>query len=120
MESARKKLIGMRLGVIGAPSDWLISSIASPVAVKQKLGIEIVNIAIDEVVDAYNAIADTPSDCATLAEKATTKATKEAVTGAVKLYYALKEVATRHRLNGFTIRCFDLLGVVRNLSLIHI
>ena len=48
-------------------------------AVKQKLGIEIVNIAIDEVVDAYNAIADTPSDCATLAEKATTKATKEAV-----------------------------------------
>jgi len=49
------------------------------VAVKQKLGIEIVNIAIDEVVDAYNAIADTPSDCATLAEKATTKATKEAV-----------------------------------------
>lgn len=69
VESARKKLIGMRLGVIGAPSDWLISSIASPVAVKQKLGIEIVNIAIDEVVDAYNAIADTPSDCATLAEK---------------------------------------------------
>ncbi len=93
-----------------------ISSIASPVAVKQKLGIEIVNIAIDEVVDAYNAIADTPSDCATLAEKATTKATKEAVPGAVKLYYALKEVATRHRLNGFTIRCFDLLGVVRNTS----
>lgn len=116
VESARKKLIGMRLGVIGAPSDWLISSIASPVAVKQKLGIEIVNIAIDEVVDAYNAIADTLSDCATLAEKATTKATKEAVPGAVKLYYALKEVATRHRLNGFTIRCFDLLGVVRNTS----
>lgn len=116
VESARKKLIGMRLGVIGAPSDWLISSIASPVAVKQKLGIEIVNIAIDEVVDAYNAIADTPSDCATLAEKATTKATKEAVTGAVKLYYALKEVVSRHRLNGFTIRCFDLLGMVRNTS----
>lgn len=116
VESARKKLFGMRLGVIGAPSDWLISSIASPVAVKQKLGIEIVNIAIDEVVDAYNAIADTPSDCATLAEKATTKATKEAVPGAVKLYYALKEVVSRHRLNGFTIRCFDLLGVVRNTS----
>ncbi len=116
VESARKKLFGMRLGVIGAPSDWLISSIASPVAVKQKLGIEIVNIAIDEVIDAYNAIADTPSDCATLAEKATTKATKESVPGAVKLYYALKEVATRHRLNGFTIRCFDLLGVVRNTS----
>lgn len=116
VESARKKLFGMRLGVIGAPSDWLISSIASPVAVKQKLGIEIVNIAIDEVVDAYNTIADTLSDCATLAEKATTKATKEAVPGAVKLYYALKEVATRHRLNGFTIRCFDLLGVVRNTS----
>lgn len=116
VESARKKLIGMRLGVIGTPSDWLISSIASPVAVKQKLGIEIVNIAIDEVVDAYNAIADTPSDCATLAEKATTKATKEAVPGAVKLYYALKEVVSRHRLNGFTIRCFDLLDVVRNTS----
>lgn len=116
VESARKKLFGMRLGVIGAPSDWLISSIASPVAMKQKLGIEIVNIAIDEVIDAYNAIADTPSDCATLAEKATTKATKEAVPGAVKLYYALKEMVSRHRLNGFTIRCFDLLDVVRNTS----
>ncbi|MDY0153431.1 MAG: hypothetical protein RBR72_02500, partial [Prevotella sp.] len=41
---ARKQLNGCRLGVVGEPSDWLISSNADYETVKAKTGIEIINI----------------------------------------------------------------------------
>lgn len=116
VESARKKLCGMRLGVVGKPSDWLISSVASPVAVKSKLGIELVEIPISEVLDTLKTTPDTPQDCAALAQMAPTEQIKDAVPGAVKLYHALKEVVKRHNLSGFTIRCFDMLGKLHNTS----
>lgn len=116
MESARKKLVGMRLGVIGKPSDWLISSMASPVAVKNKLGIEFVDITIEEVLATYETIGEASQDCAKLAEKAPSQEIKDAVPGAVRLYFALKEIVKRYNLNGFTIRCFDLLSVLHNTS----
>ena len=47
--AARKSLQGMRLAVIGRPSDWLISSGADPLAVKEKLGVELVDIDMDEL-----------------------------------------------------------------------
>jgi L-fucose isomerase-like protein len=43
---AQQKLNGTRLGVIGQPSDWLISSAADPVALSGKLGITLVDIPI--------------------------------------------------------------------------
>lgn len=116
VECAVKKLRGMRLGVIGKPSDWLISSIANPVAIKSKLGIDLVDISIDEVLDEFNSIPDAEKCSEELANKAPTKAIKEAAKGAVQLYQALKNVVSRHQLNGFTIRCFDMLSVLHNTS----
>ena len=42
VHQAKRKLAGTRYGIIGEPSDWLISSAADPKAVKARLGIELV------------------------------------------------------------------------------
>jgi L-fucose isomerase-like protein len=41
-------------------------------------------------------------------------AVRAALPGAQRIYLALKKVVADHRLQGFTLRCFDLLTAVRN------
>lgn len=48
---ARKKLEGQNLGIIGRPSDWLISSDPDKEAMKAKLGINLVDIDIEELIE---------------------------------------------------------------------
>ncbi|HDJ83619.1 MAG TPA: hypothetical protein ENG44_01310, partial [Desulfurococcaceae archaeon] len=47
-------LKGLRLGLIGGISSWLVYSRVDPWLVKEKLGIEIIEVPLDEVYDAYN------------------------------------------------------------------
>ena len=84
---ARQWLDGARLGIIGKPSDWLISSQADYEVVRQRLGIELVDIPMQELLDSV-------------------------VDG--DIYGALKTLIGRHRLQGFTLRCFDLLTALRD------
>ena len=51
VEAARKSLNGKNLGVIGQPSDWLISSNPDAEAVKAKLGLELVHVPIEELIE---------------------------------------------------------------------
>jgi len=107
---ARKQLQGLRLGIIGQPSDWLISSLADKDKVHQLLGIELVDIPMQELLDA---IADTPVKEQT-ADPSLSESINKALPGAIQINDALKTVVERHRLQGFTLRCFDLLTAVRN------
>ena len=84
---ARQCLDGARLGIIGKPSDWLISSQADYEVVRQRLGIELVDIPMQELLDSV-------------------------VDG--DIYGALKTLIDRYRLQGFTLRCFDLLTALRD------
>ena len=84
---ARQCLDGARLGIIGKPSDWLISSQADYEVVRQRLGIELVDIPMQELLDTV-------------------------VDG--DIYGALKTLIDRYRLQGFTLRCFDLLTALRD------
>ena len=84
---ARQCLDGARLGIIGKPSDWLISSQADHEVVRQRLGIKLVDIPMQELLDSV-------------------------VDG--DIYGALKTLIGRHRLQGFTLRCFDLLTALRD------
>ena len=88
VEDARRQLDGVKLGIIGKPSDWLISSHADKTAVKQQLGIELKDIAMQELFDAVEAKGD--------------------------IYEALKVIISQHQLQGFTLRCFDLLSTVKD------
>ena len=84
---ARQWLDGARLGIIGKPSDWLISSQADYEVVRQRLGIKLVDIPMQELLDSV-------------------------VDG--DIYGALKTLIVRYRLQGFTLRCFDLLTALRD------
>ena len=108
-EEARRQLLGCRLGIIGEPSDWLISSHANKTKVKEELGIELIDIPMQELLDV---IAETPLK--DVDEQAPTEAIRKALPGAMQIYTALKVIVERHRLQGFTIRCFDLLHAVNN------
>lgn len=84
---ARRQLSHCRLGVIGKPSDWLISSNADYGIVRERLGIELVDIPMQELLDA--------TDDGTI-------------------YEGLKKMISAHQLNGFTLRCFDLLTALKS------
>ena len=87
VEEARRQLSHCRLAVIGKPSDWLISSDADYGVVRERLGIELVDISMQELLDAID-------ECT--------------------IYEGLKKIICTHQLNGFTLRCFDLLTAVKS------
>src|SRR5574344_29493 len=125
VEHARRQLHGCRLGIIGKPSDWLISSAADKETVFRCFGIYLIDIPMKEVLDTFGAlhdvvdIADNTRECySELADKAPTAPIKDSLPGALKIYQALKGIVDKYQLNGLTIRCFDLLTTVRNTGCI--
>ena len=106
---ARQSLKGSKLGIIGEPSDWLISSAADKDTVMRRLGISLVDIPMQELLDV---IAVTPLRESN--EQASADAIRNAMPVANQIYDALKTIVERYQLQGFTIRCFDLLTAVHN------
>lgn len=107
--AAKMLFRGDRLGIIGEPSDWLISSHAEKSTVKELLGIELVNIPMQELLDVITKTPLRESD-----ERTPIDAIKRDLPGANQIYDALKVIVARYNLQGFTIRCFDLLTAVKN------
>ena len=107
---ARKQLNGMRVGVIGQPSDWLIASKADPVALTDKLGVKLVEVPMQELL---NEIAKAPRENAP-AEESMADNVRKSYPGATQIYHALEVLVNRYELGAFTLRCFDLLTAVGN------
>ena len=106
VEQAQRQLQGARLGIIGQPSDWLISSHADQKTVLERLGIELVDIPIEELLSTIDMKgAETVTDQVGI---------QQSIPGALKIYEALKAIVESHHLQGFTLRCFDLLTTVKN------
>lgn len=116
ISQARKSLENKNLGVIGQPSDWLISSHADRRAVKEKLGVNLLDIPIQELIDAAgNADPDAfASDIRNQLTLEAPEAVKKYAEGAMKIYVALKQIVSKYELAGLTLRCFDLLDTVGN------
>lgn len=112
VNAARKSLQGKNLGIIGKPSDWLISSDVDKEVVKNTLGVNLVDIPIEELIDLVKSgegndvrpelSADIPS------------AISKYTDGAFCIYAALKMIIAKYSLSGLTLRCFDLLSTVEN------
>ena len=109
IETAIKQLQGTRLGIIGEPSDWLISSHADKAQVREQLGIELVDIPMQTLLEAIEKKDERAMDASS--ERAEIQ---QALPGAQRIYEALKDIIGDYRLNGFTLRCFDLLTAVKN------
>ena len=109
VEGARKKMNGCRLGIIGKPSDWLISSYADYGIVKQRLGMELVDVPMNTLLDTIAAIPEEmPS------ESSDREMIRKSLPGANRIYEALRDIIDKQQLQGFTLRCFDLLNSVKN------
>ena len=106
---ARAQLRGCRLGVIGKPSDWLISSEANREEIHKKLGIELLDVPMDELIAT---IESTPLKDTTLTSEVAK--INDALPGAERIYASLKEIINKYNLQGFTLRCFDRLTAVKN------
>lgn len=106
------KIQKSRLGLIGDPSDWLIDSHINKKDVKEKWGVDVVDIPMKEVIDEYNKINEKKAKQLTdeFSNKAVSikEPTNKDLIKASKVYFALKNIVKRYELNALTIRCFDL------------
>lgn len=89
---------GIRLGVIGKPSDWLIASDVDAAGLKERLNAELVEIPMEEL----------------LRRLALPEEDMRGFKGSEAIYSALREIVSEYGLGGLTIRCFDLLDTVHN------
>ena len=90
-----------KLGVIGAPSDWLIASNVDYKNAFDKFNVDLIDIPITKVMDYYNE--DNNEYDLDM------KFDKHALSKAEKVYRALDRIVKENNLKGITLRCFDLL-----------
>ena len=111
-------LAGRRFGVIGRPSDWLISSEVDYTAARDVLGAELIDIPIEELVEEARKGSWTLPEGFSLntlnAPRYGRKLDESDFRGALAIYGALRRLVARYRLDGLTLRCFDLLDVLHN------
>ena len=113
---ANKRLNATRLALVGQPSDWLISSHVNRSTVKARLGISIVDIPMQALLDRIATQPEEEPDGVNDSWPLKTDNAKvqQAIPGAYRIYRALKQLVADYRLQGFTLRCFDLLTAVKN------
>lgn len=87
-----------RLGVVGKPSDWLISSGVDEGKLRSKFNSELIRIPIDELTDAVLAH----------------RIDHRSIQGSEAIYEELMNIVGKYRLDGITVRCFDLLDSIGN------
>ena len=111
------RLQGKRVGVIGKPSGWLIASDVSYPAMRERWGIEMVDIPLDEVVKGFEAVA--AQEVQDITDDFISKAvgvkepSRDEVVKAMRLYRSVKGIVQRYRLDAFTLNCFDLIPTTR-------
>ena len=111
------KLQGRRIGVIGKPSGWLIASNVDYAAMRERWGVEMVDVPLDEVVKGYEAVA--ADEVQDIADEFISKAagvkepSRDEVVKAMRLYRSVKALVERYRLDAFTLNCFDLIPTTR-------
>jgi L-fucose isomerase-like protein len=113
----RRRLQSVRLGRIGAPSEWLVASMPSAELVQATWGPAVVDVPMEEVFEALRD-ADTSetqlvSDHATAGAEAVREPSPLDVDAAARVTVALRAVVRAHGLDACTVRCFDLVTQAR-------
>ena len=106
---AKNKMKGLKLGVIGEPSSWLIASKINYSLVKEKFDIDILDIDINEL---YRFIEkphhiEYPNCYPSLSNK--NPFDDRLLFESMLVYNGLKRIINKYHLSGLTIRCFDLI-----------
>ena len=108
----KNKLVSIKLGVVGKPSDWLIASDVDYLKVKETLGISLIDIEMDELVKEIDQRHNfTHPKLNDIKNKGFDS---KSIEGALKIYNGFKTIVNKYKLEGITVRCFDLLEVYKN------
>lgn len=100
LEKVLKNEKKQRLGVVGKSSDWLIASQVDYAEVLKKMNCELIDIPFEEL--------------------SSLGVVDPGMKGAEAIYERLKEIIAKHKLDGITVRCFDLFTTVKNTGCIAI
>jgi L-fucose isomerase and related proteins len=115
--AARDRITRAKIGVVGFPSDWLISSAVDYVAAQRRWGASFVNIELAELSRRIASVEESAADAA--AKSFAARASKivepsdTELIGAARIYLALKSMAAELGLDAFTLKCFDLLPALK-------
>lgn len=112
--SAKEHMQKTRLGVIGRPSDWLIASKVDYEEAKKKFGVTLIDITTEELKEEINkgVLKSVPH----LKRLKELEKREDVLNGALEIYSGLKRIVEKYQLNGFTLRCFDLIGEYKNTA----
>ena len=108
----KNKLPTLKLGVIGSPSDWLIASEVDYKKVKDTLGISLIDVEMDELVQEIEQ--KYRFDHPKLNDIKNKEFDSKSIEGALKIYSGFKAIVNKYKLDGITVRCFDLLEIYKN------
>jgi len=108
----KNKLISIKLGVIGKPSDWLIASGADYLKIKETLGISLIDIEMDELIKEINQNHNFTHP--KIPDIENREFDSRSIEGALKIYNGFKAIVNKYKLDGITVRCFDLLEIYKN------
>lgn len=100
-----------RLGVIGKPSDWLIASNVDYLKAKKLFHVDLIDLTTQELIWLYASNSSRLAD-----DRLKASFDKEELNKAYRVYKSLKQMVKDHRLDGLTIRCFDLLGSIKTTA----
>ena len=106
---ALKQLQNQKIGIIGKPSDWLIASDYNSDILRQKIGVQIEEITIDELLQEFRR-----HDYPISARKRLQTCPSDYFIGALEVYGSLRRIVDKHHLSALTLRCFDLLSTIKN------
>ena len=105
-------LRGLRIGLFGQPSDWLIASDVDRDYLLEHFGVEIHDIDLQRLIDEIKSI---PKAEAVKAAQDIVKRSRDTIEPscadmleAAKAYLAIKKICEEERLDAMTIRCFDI------------
>ncbi len=113
-------LQGLRIGLFGRPSDWLIASDVDRDYLLEHFGVETLDIDLKRLIDGINAVpqADAVKVAQAIVKKA--NAVKEPscadMVEAAKAYLAIRKICQEERLDAMTIRCFDIVNTCGTTS----
>ena len=110
VEAARRALAGKRIGILGHPSNWLISSVWDDAALQDRLGLTTESLPMEDLLAEIDK-SDVPEVPEILPMAQDIRAS---FPGAVQIYRALKAIVAERGYGAITLRCFDLLGTVHN------
>ena len=102
------------LGVIGEPSSWLIASRVNYEDAKKRFGVTLIDISTSELKEEIDKgmLPNIPR----LNELKNSSYDQDVLNGALLIYSGLKRIIEKYHLNGFTLRCFDLIEEYKNTA----